>query len=157
MHYASDTYNIMNVGYETYATNWSLKDGRLIMYLITMICAKLNISIEIYVIGTLLGALLISAGCVIKLKNIVLANTEYSLKKEILVVIASFFTFIELIDVEGILVAAITVVLQNVIKLTNNIIDTIADNIYFNFFICSPFTFWLYCYLYLKLPVHLPQ
>ena len=47
MHYASDTYNIMNVGYETYATNWSLKDGRLIMYLITMICAKLNISIEI--------------------------------------------------------------------------------------------------------------
>ena len=55
MHYASDTYNIMNVGYETYATNWSLKDGRLIMYLITMICAKLNISIEIYVIGTLLG------------------------------------------------------------------------------------------------------
>ncbi|MEI3430121.1 MAG: hypothetical protein V8R72_03170 [Clostridia bacterium] len=81
MHYASDTYNIMNVGYETYATNWSLKDGRLIMYLITMICAKLNVSIEIYVIGTLLGALLISAGCVIKLKNIILKNSESNLKK----------------------------------------------------------------------------
>ena len=101
MHYASDTYNIMNVGYETYATNWSLKDGRLIMYLITMICAKLNISIEIYVIGTLLGALLISAGCVIKLKNIVLANTEYSLKKEILVVIASFFTIFNFMYIEN--------------------------------------------------------
>ena len=87
MHYASDTYNIMNVGYETYATNWSLKDGRLIMYLITMICAKLNVSIEIYVIGTLLGALLISAGCVIKLKNIILKNSESNLKKEILITI----------------------------------------------------------------------
>jgi electron transport complex protein RnfA len=92
MHYASDTYNIMNVGYETYATNWSLKDGRLIMYLITMICAKLNVSIEIYVIGTLLGALLISAGCVIKLKNTILKNGESNLKKEILITIASFFT-----------------------------------------------------------------
>ena len=69
MHYASDTYNIMNVGYETYATNWSLKDGRLIMYLITMIFAKLNLPIEIFVIVTLLVAILISCICVIKLKK----------------------------------------------------------------------------------------
>ena len=40
MHYSADTYNIINVGYEKYATNWSLKDGRLIMYFITMICNK---------------------------------------------------------------------------------------------------------------------
>ena len=101
MHYASDTYNIMNVGYETYATNWSLKDGRLIMYLITMICAKLNVSIEIYVIGTLLGALLISAGCVIKLKNIILKNSESNLKKEILITIASFFTIFNFMYIEN--------------------------------------------------------
>ena len=101
MHYASDTYNIMNVGYETYATNWSLKDGRLIMYLITMICAKLNVSIEIYVIGTLLGALLISAGCVIKLKNTILKNGESNLKKEILITIASFFTIFNFMYIEN--------------------------------------------------------
>ena len=115
MHYASDTYNIMNVGYETYATNWSLKDGRLIMYLITMICAKLNISIEIYVIGTLLGALLISAGCVIKLKNIVLANTEYSLKKEILVVIASFFTIFNFMYLENLYFAECAVMALSIL------------------------------------------
>ena len=101
MHYASDTYNIMNVGYETYATNWSLKDGRLIMYLITMICAKLNVSIEIYVIGTLLGALLISTGCVIKLKNTILKNGESNLKKEILITIASFFTIFNFMYIEN--------------------------------------------------------
>ena len=42
MHYSADTYNIINVGYEKYATNWSLKDGRLFMYIITMISAKIN-------------------------------------------------------------------------------------------------------------------
>ena len=101
MHYASDTYNIMNVGYETYATNWSLKDGRLIMYLITMICAKLNVSIELYVIGTLVGALLISVGCVIKLKNIILKNDKLNLKKEILLTIASFFTIFNFMYIEN--------------------------------------------------------
>lgn len=100
MHYSSDTYNIINVGYETYATNWSLKDGRLIMYIITMLFAKCNIPIEVYVIGTLLGGIIISCICVIKLKNIVLANSEYSLKKEILVVVASFFTIFNFMYIE---------------------------------------------------------
>ena len=100
MHYSTDTYNIMNVGYETYATNWSLKDGRLIMYIITMIFAKLNIPIEVYVITTLLGALLISCICVVKLKNIVLRNKEVSLKKEIFIVIALFFTIFNFMYIE---------------------------------------------------------
>ena len=100
MHYSTDTYNIMNVGYETYATNWSLKDGRLIMYIITMIFAKLNIPIEVYVITTLLGALLISCICVVKLKNIVLRNKEVSLKKEIFIVIALFFTTFNFMYIE---------------------------------------------------------
>ena len=30
-HYATDTYNIINVGYTRYAIEWSLKDGRIFM------------------------------------------------------------------------------------------------------------------------------
>lgn len=100
MHYASDTYNIMNIGYETYATNWSLKDGRLIMYLITMIFAKFNIPIEVYVIGTLLVAIVISCICVIKLKNIILKDIKVNLTKEIFIIIASFFTIFNFMYIE---------------------------------------------------------
>lgn len=100
MHYASDTYNIINVGYENYATNWSLKDGRLVMYLITMLCAKLNLPIEVYVIGTLVIALLISCATVIKLKNIILANTKVSTKKGIIITIAVFFTIFNFMYIE---------------------------------------------------------
>ena len=100
IHYASDTYNIINVGYENYANNWSLKDGRLIMYLITMICAKINLPIEAFVVGTLIIALLISCATVIKLKNLVLANTNISTKKEIIVTIAVFFTIFNFMYIE---------------------------------------------------------
>lgn len=102
MHYSADTYNIINVGYEKYATNWSLKDGRLIMYFITMIFAKLNIPIEVYVISTLLGALVISCICVIKLKNIIIncSNRENTKAKEIFVTIASFFTIFNFMYIE---------------------------------------------------------
>ena len=101
MHYSADTYNIINVGYEKYATNWSLKDGRLIMYFITMIFAKLHIPIEVYVISTLLVALVISCICVIKLKNIIIncSNSE-SRTKEIFVTIASFFTIFNFMYIE---------------------------------------------------------
>lgn len=101
MHYSADTYNIMNVGYEKYAMNWSLKDGRIIMYFITMIFDKLHIPIEVYVISTLLGALVISCICVIKLKNIIIncSNSE-SRTKEIFVTIASFFTIFNFMYIE---------------------------------------------------------
>lgn len=100
MHYASDTYNIMNIGYETYATNWSLKDGRIIMYLITMLFAKLNLPVEAYVIVTLLVAIVISCICVIKIKNIILKDIKVNLTKEIFIIIASFFTIFNFMYIE---------------------------------------------------------
>ena len=38
MHYATDTYKIMEVGYEEYALEWSLADGRILMSLIRTTC-----------------------------------------------------------------------------------------------------------------------
>ena len=65
MHYASDTYNIMNVGYEQYALRWSLKDGRLFMAIITYIASKVNMPINLFVIGNLIVGIFISCLCVI--------------------------------------------------------------------------------------------
>ena len=101
MHYSADTYNIINVGYEKYATNWSLKDGRLFMYIITMISAKINMPISIFVIGTLIVAIIISAVAVLKLKNILIKDiNNITLKKEILFTILSFFTIFNFMYIE---------------------------------------------------------
>ena len=101
MHYSADTYNIVNVGYEKYATNWSLKDGRLFMYIITMISAKINMPISIFVIGTLIVAIIISAVAVLKLKNILIKDiNNITLKKEILFTILSFFTIFNFMYIE---------------------------------------------------------
>ena len=101
MHYSADTYNIINVGYERYATNWSLKDGRLFMYVITMLASILNLPINIFVISTLIFAIIISSVVVIKLKNLVIKNYEnITKKKEILFTIVSFFTIFNFMYIE---------------------------------------------------------
>ena len=58
-HYATDTYNIANIGYREYAINWSLKDGRIFMAIIGLIAYKINLPIESYVFITLFIALII--------------------------------------------------------------------------------------------------
>ena len=97
-HYATDTYNIANVGYENYAINWSLKDGRLIMAIIGLIAAKVNISIEIYVFITLLLALIISNITIIYLNNVI---TKYKQPKnkiqEIILIAISYITIFNFI------------------------------------------------------------
>lgn len=70
-HYASDTYNIANVGYEKYAKEWSLKDGRLFMALIVMLAGKINLKIEYFVGITLVLALIVSCISVMETKKII--------------------------------------------------------------------------------------
>ena len=76
MHYATDTYNIINVGYKNYAIKWPLKDGRLFMFMVTMIAYYLNLNIKIWVIVSLFSSLIISSVTVIKLENIILKLIE---------------------------------------------------------------------------------
>ena len=70
-HYATDTYNIHNVGYYTYATKYSLNDGRILMGMIGLIANSIKIPILVYSTITLLGAIIISNIAVITLKNII--------------------------------------------------------------------------------------
>lgn len=72
MHYATDTYNIMNIGYKEYAINNSLSDGRIFMFLIGMVANATNMPINIFVIGLTVIALAVSCICVIILKEMML-------------------------------------------------------------------------------------
>lgn len=80
-HYATDTYNIINKGYEEYAITYSLNDGRPIMCIITLIVQKINMPIMIYVVILTAIALVISSISVIKLKNIILKYIEKTDRK----------------------------------------------------------------------------
>src|SRR5574344_1010910 len=94
-HYATDTYNIAKVGYEKYATNWSLKDGRVVMYMITMVANILKINIKVFVILTLLLSIIISNISVIKLNGIITKYKEpqTTFKKVLIIAISYIIVF----------------------------------------------------------------
>jgi len=75
-HYATDTYNIINVGYEYYSIHNSLLDGRVFMFFIIQLAAFLNIKIQVLNFIMLFLALLISNFSVLIVKNIVFKNIK---------------------------------------------------------------------------------
>ena len=93
-HYATDTYNIINKGYEKYAITYSLNDGRPIMCIITLIAQKLNMPIMLYVVSLTGIALIISSISVIKLKNTILKYTEKTDKKTECIILAISYIII---------------------------------------------------------------
>lgn len=71
MHYATDTYNIINRGYKEYAVSYSLNDGRPVMSLITLLAQLVNMPINVYIITLTFLAILISCTSVMVLKKVV--------------------------------------------------------------------------------------
>lgn len=101
MHYATDTYNIINRGYVEYAITYSLNDGRIFMCAITLIAGFINMPIKIYVVTLTFLSLIVSCISIMKLKNIVEKNKKTeNLFKEIILIIICFtiifnFMFLE--------------------------------------------------------------
>lgn len=92
-HYATDSYNIANIGYEEYAIKWSLKDGRIFMCLICLIAGKLNISIEVFIFITLFIALIISNITVsFLIKVIKKYKKPQNIIQEIILIVISYIT-----------------------------------------------------------------
>lgn len=101
-HYATDTYNIANVGYYNYAINWSLKDGRIFMALIGIIAGRINISINLYVFITLIIALLISNITVLVLSRIIKKYKKTNnIFQDIIVIIISYITIFNFMYLEN--------------------------------------------------------
>lgn len=92
-HYATDSYNIANIGYKEYAIKWSLKDGRILMCLIGLIASKINISIEVFIFITLFIALIISNITVVFLINVVKRYKKpQNIIQEIILIVISYVT-----------------------------------------------------------------
>lgn len=101
-HYASDSYNIYNIGYHDYATKYSLNDGRIFMSILGLIASKINISIDTYIFITLFLALLISNVTVIILNKIIKKYKEpKNIFQEIIVIIISYITVFNFMYLEN--------------------------------------------------------
>lgn len=112
MHYASDTYNIINVGYEQYAIYWSFIDGRIVMGLIGLVANLLSIPINIYVILLTFLALVISSFVVMVIRSMILEvkliqnkKTEWILNTICFLCIFHFMYMENLYYVESIVMA----------------------------------------------------
>lgn len=100
-HYATDTYNVANVGYHEYAIKWSLNDGRIFMAIIVLLANTLNLSIEIFTFITLFLALIVSSICVIIIKNIIEKfKKPQNVLQNILVTIISYVTIFNFMYIE---------------------------------------------------------
>jgi len=81
MHYATDTYVLIEKGYYEYALNGSLAGGRAIMCVIGLVAGMLHIPVTAYVISTLVIALFISCVSVLVIKNIILQHKRRKIKE----------------------------------------------------------------------------
>lgn len=102
MHYATDTYNVINAGYLEYAINNSFVDGRIFAGILEVIANYINMPINVLVISFTFVALFISCIAVIVLRDMVLEikNTENK-KIKLLITIISFITIFNFMYVEN--------------------------------------------------------
>lgn len=115
MHYATDTYNIINIGYEEYMMNNSLKDGRIVMAILVFIANVFNMPIEIWIPILLVLAVIISCISVIILRNTILSYKPAKNKwVEVIVLLISYCTIFNFMYLENLYFAECTVMALSV-------------------------------------------
>lgn len=101
-HYATDTYNIMNVGYKDYAINWWLKDGRIVTYLIGIFFDATKLDIMYLVRASLIVSIIVSSIIIIIIKRVICKysqNNGYLF--EILAIIIGYCTIYNFMYIEN--------------------------------------------------------
>lgn len=116
MHYATDTYNIINIGYEEYMMNNSLKDGRIVMAILVFIANVFNMPIEIWIPILLVLAVIISCISVIILRNTILSYKPAKNKwVEVIVLLIAYCTIFNFMYLENLYFAECAVMALSVL------------------------------------------
>lgn len=101
MHYTTDTYKIADIGYKTYAYNWSLKDGRILTFLFFSLCDILNFSLKVTNAISEIIAIAVSCLTVLEIKSIIESiKPTKNIKQEILVTIISYLLIFNYMYIE---------------------------------------------------------
>lgn len=101
-HFAADTFRIINIGYEEYAINYSLTDGRIFMAIIGLLANMFHIPILTYIIILQILAIIISCISVIVLKNIIIKYKKLDSKFEkLFLIIVCYYTIFNFTYIEN--------------------------------------------------------
>lgn len=98
-HYSTDDYNIMNIGYHTYSVNNNLIEGRPIMYLIDQLFLKLNLSYNIFIISTVVIAILLTDLNILLLYNLI--KDKFKKTNKVLLTVILFTTIFNFMYIEN--------------------------------------------------------
>ena len=90
-HYSTDDYNIMNIGYVKYSIQNNLREGRPLMTLIDLLYDKLHISYNVFIISTVVIAIILSCLNIILLYHLL---EKYTKKKNKYVIYCILFSSI---------------------------------------------------------------
>ena len=102
MHYATDTYNVINAGYLKYAIHYSFVDGRIFAGALEVIANYINMPINVLVVGFTFIAIFISCIAVIVLRDMVLEIKKTESKKiGLLITLISYITIFNFMYVEN--------------------------------------------------------
>ena len=93
-YFVTDTYNIMNLGYEDYTTQYWLKDGRVITALFGLLLCQINANIEIVVIISTILMILISTISVLYIANKVKKPATF------LVLVFAYYTIVNFMYID---------------------------------------------------------
>lgn len=117
-HYTSDTYNMINMGYEEYAIKIFLKDGRVFSCLITLLAGKINMPIELFVRTSTIIGICISCLSVMLIRKIMITEkAPQNIWHEIIVICIAYCTIFNFMYVEMLYFAeAAILTLRNIFK-----------------------------------------
>ena len=117
MHIASDTYNLMDLGYLNYPSQYFLKDARLISTLITYLAGYLNLSYPVFIVGMEVLAVIIASISIYILYTTIIekANLHNISLKNILVLMSSTIIIFNCMSLEYFLYAECSVMCLSVL------------------------------------------
>ena len=115
-HIASDTYNLMDLGYFVYPSHYFLKDARIVSTLVMYIAGMLNLSYPVFIVLMEILAVIIVALSIFYLYKTVQDKVELKSNGKILfIIMASFIMIFNCMSLEYLLYAECSVMCLSVL------------------------------------------
>ena len=130
-HYATDTYNIAYVGYDTYMKNWYLTDGRIFSAMFLFIMKIFNLSVENANTISLLFAIVITNISVMKIFNWTEKYVQIkNIKEKIILLIICYVIFWNFTYIENMYFLESSIMALSVLFYTMSAISLVEKNKY---------------------------
>ena len=130
-HYATDTYNIAYVGYDTYMKNWYLTDGRIFSAMFLFIMKLFNLSVESASTISLLFAIVITNISVMKIFNWTEKYVQIkNIKEKIILLIICYVIFWNFTYIENMYFLESSIMALSVLFYTMSAISLVEKNKY---------------------------